>query len=63
MNQMADSVDQELEIRTREFDKRAQAATNKVDNLSPTVERLSRGLRDIEFTLSNRLASVLEVQN
>lgn len=62
MSQMTDSVDQELETRMRDFDRRAQEATEKVDGLSPVVDRLSQGLRDIESILSEGLPSAIKVR-
>lgn len=62
MSQMTDSVDQELETRMHDLDKRAREATEKVDDLSPVVDRLSQGLRDIESILSEGLPSALKVK-
>ncbi|EMR66354.1 putative nuclear membrane fusion protein kar5 protein [Eutypa lata UCREL1] len=61
MNQMTNSVDQELETRLRDFDRRSQEATNKIDNLSPTVDRIGQGLRDIESIISEVLPNTLMV--
>ncbi|KAK7744397.1 hypothetical protein SLS62_010187 [Diatrype stigma] len=60
MNQMTDSVDQELETRMHDFDRRTREATEKVDDLSPIVDRLSQGLSDIESILSKGLPSALK---
>lgn len=61
MNQMTNSVDQELETRLRDFDRRSQEATNKIDNLSPTVDRIGQGLRDIESIISEVMPNTLMV--
>lgn len=61
MNQMTNSVDRELEVRTRDFDTRARQAADKMENLSPTVDRLGQRLRDVEAMLSEGLATKLEV--
>ena len=59
---MADSVENDLEMRLHDFDKRSREATEQVDRLSPTLDRLTQGLGDIESTVLGRLTSALEVR-
>ena len=61
MSSMADSVEHDLESRIHDFDKRTREATEQVDRLSPTLDRLTKGLGDIESTVLGRLTSTLEV--
>ncbi|RYP11504.1 hypothetical protein DL764_000027 [Monosporascus ibericus] len=60
MKQMTDSVEQELEIRTQQFDKRAGEWADRIGDLSPTINRLGERLRDIETMLSGGFAGALE---
>ena len=62
MSSMTDSVESDLEMRLHDFDKRSREATEQVDRLSPTLDRLAQGLGDIESTVIGRLTSALEVK-
>ncbi|RYP50877.1 hypothetical protein DL768_003712 [Monosporascus sp. mg162] len=60
MERVTDSVEQDLEIRMQQFDKRAGEWTDRIGDLSPTVDRLRERLRGIETMLSGGLADALE---
>ncbi|RYO92039.1 hypothetical protein DL766_003685 [Monosporascus sp. MC13-8B] len=60
MKQMTDSAEQELEIRTEQFDRRAREWADRIGDLSPTVDRLGERLKCIEAMLSGGLAGALE---
>ncbi|RYP75784.1 hypothetical protein DL769_003740 [Monosporascus sp. CRB-8-3] len=60
MKKMTDSVEQELEIRMEQFDKRAGEWADRIGDLSPAVDRLGERLRGIEAVLSGDLAGAFE---
>ncbi|RYP29346.1 hypothetical protein DL767_006762 [Monosporascus sp. MG133] len=60
MKQITDSVEQELEIRMQQFDKRAGEWADRIGDISPTVDRLGERLRGIETMLSDGLAGALQ---
>ena len=62
MSSMADTVEDEMEMRLHDLDRRSREATEQVGRLSPTLDRLAQGLGDIESTVLGRLTSALEVR-
>ncbi|KAH9987270.1 hypothetical protein F4779DRAFT_632371 [Xylariaceae sp. FL0662B] len=60
MSNLADGVDRKFEKRMADFDRRAQATSEKFDSLSPQIDRLKDGLRSAEDLVSSQLADALK---
>ncbi|KAI1129393.1 hypothetical protein F5Y10DRAFT_291136 [Nemania abortiva] len=55
MSKLADDVDTKIEQRMNDLDLRTQATGEKVDDLSPLLEKLRRDLEDADIILSHHL--------
>jgi len=61
MSKLTDEVDEKLEERINNLDVRAQAVGDKIDNLSPLLEKLHKGLGTADDMLSDHLIRSIRV--
>ncbi|KAI8623030.1 hypothetical protein F5Y19DRAFT_468834 [Xylariaceae sp. FL1651] len=60
MNRLTDGVDENFERRMHDLDLLAQIAGDKIDSLSPLLDKLQHGLEDADNMLSDRLLRVIK---
>ncbi|KAI0477571.1 hypothetical protein GGR56DRAFT_692242 [Xylariaceae sp. FL0804] len=60
MSRLADDVDEGFGRRMDDIDHRTQATSDKIESLSPQLERLQEGLKSAEHMLSSRLLNALQ---
>lgn len=61
MSKLTDDVDVKIERQMNDIDLRTQAVGEKVDSLSPLLEKLRHDLGDVDNILSHHILQLLKV--